>query len=42
LKNGLQIIGALTPEGIVAYLRRYPARDFTTVALGPKPLEVKN
>lgn len=31
-------INSLTPEGIVAHLRRYPAADFTIVTLGPKPL----
>jgi predicted Zn-dependent peptidase len=34
-------INGLTPEGIVGHLRRYPARDFTIVTLGPKALDVK-
>lgn len=34
-------INALSPESIVAYLHRYPARDFTIVTLGPKPLEIR-
>ena len=29
-------IGALTPKGIVEHVRRYPARNFTIVTLGPK------
>ncbi len=33
-------INALTPEGIVQHLRRHPARDFTIVTLGPRPLQV--
>jgi predicted Zn-dependent peptidase len=33
-------INGLTPEGIVSHLRRYPARDFTIVTLGPKPLHM--
>jgi predicted Zn-dependent peptidase len=34
-------IDGLAPEGIVDYLRRYPARDFTIATLGPKPLEIR-
>jgi predicted Zn-dependent peptidase len=34
-------IDSLTPERIVRHLREYPAKDFTIVTLGPKPLEVK-
>ena len=34
-------INALSPEKILAYLHRYPARDFTIVTLGPKALEIK-
>ena len=33
-------IDALTPEAIVAYLKRHPPRDFTVVTLGPKPLRL--
>jgi predicted Zn-dependent peptidase len=33
-------INSLTPAGIVEHLKRYPARDFTIVTLGPKPLHV--
>jgi predicted Zn-dependent peptidase len=33
-------INGLTPEGIVSHLRRYPARDFSIVTLGPNPLQV--
>src|SRR6266849_6621640 len=33
-------INALTPEGIVQYLRRYPPQDFSIVTLGPKPLRM--
>src|SRR5437763_13138839 len=33
-------INSLTPDGIVAHLRRHPPRDFTIVTLGPKPLMV--
>ncbi len=33
-------VNALTPEGIVAHVRRCPPADFTIVTLGPKPLEV--
>jgi predicted Zn-dependent peptidase len=33
-------INALTPESIVAYLHRYPAKDFTIVTLGPKQLQI--
>jgi predicted Zn-dependent peptidase len=33
-------IDGLTPQKIVAYLRRCPPKDFTIVTLGPKPLEV--
>ncbi len=33
-------INGLTPEGIVAHLRRCPARDFTIVTLGPKALRI--
>src|SRR5947209_11844801 len=32
-------INGLTPEGIVAHVRRYPPRDCTVVTLGPTPLE---
>jgi predicted Zn-dependent peptidase len=31
---------ALTPEAIVAHVRRQPPADFTIVTLGPQPLEV--
>jgi predicted Zn-dependent peptidase len=31
-------INRLTPDSIVAHVRRYPPRDFTIVTLGPKPL----
>jgi predicted Zn-dependent peptidase len=31
-------INSLTPQRIVAHLRKYPPRDFTIVTLGPKPL----
>ena len=33
-------VNALTPAGLVEHLRRCPARDFTIVTLGPKPLQV--
>ncbi len=33
-------IDSLTPEAIVAHLRRCPPRDFTIVTLGPKPLRI--
>lgn len=33
-------IDGLSPEGIVAHLRRCPPRDFSVVTLGPKPLEL--
>ena len=31
-------IDALTPAGILGYLERFPAQDFTVVTLGPAPL----
>jgi predicted Zn-dependent peptidase len=31
-------VQALSPARIVEHLRRYPARDFTVVTLGPRPL----
>src|SRR5947199_295291 len=34
-------VNALTPDSILDYLRRYPARDFTIVTLGPKELKIK-
>ena len=34
-------INGLSPESIVGYLGRYPAKDFTIVTLGPKQLEIK-
>jgi predicted Zn-dependent peptidase len=34
-------INGLAPESILRYLHRYPARDFTIVTLGPKPLEIR-
>jgi len=33
-------VNALTPESIVAYLRRHPPGDYTIVTLGPKPLRL--
>jgi predicted Zn-dependent peptidase len=33
-------INALTPQGIVAHVCRYPPREFTIVTLGPKPLKL--
>ena len=33
-------IDAITPESIIAHLERRPPRDFITVTLGAKPLEV--
>jgi predicted Zn-dependent peptidase len=33
-------IDGLTPETIVAHLKRHPPRDFTIVTLGPAPLRV--
>jgi predicted Zn-dependent peptidase len=33
-------IDGLTPGGIAEHVRRYPAKDFTIVTLGPKVLEV--
>jgi predicted Zn-dependent peptidase len=35
-------INGLTPDGIVAHLRRCPPRDFTMVTLGPRPLEFRS
>jgi predicted Zn-dependent peptidase len=35
-------IDSLTPETIVGHLKRFPAKDFTIVTLGPKPLEMKD
>ena len=32
-------INGLTPRDMVAHLRRCPAKDFTVVTLGPKPLQ---
>ena len=32
-------VNALTPDGILAHVRRLPPADFTIVTLGPKPLE---
>jgi len=36
----LKGINSLTPERIVAHVRKFPPRDFTIVTLGPTPLEV--
>jgi len=33
-------VNALTPDSIVAHLKRHPAKDFTIVTLGPKELTV--
>jgi predicted Zn-dependent peptidase len=33
-------VNSLSPQRIVAHLRKYPPRDFTVVTLGPKPLQV--
>ncbi|HEY8504836.1 MAG TPA: pitrilysin family protein [Gemmataceae bacterium] len=33
-------IDGLTPEGILEHVRRYPAKDFALVTLGPKELEL--
>jgi predicted Zn-dependent peptidase len=33
-------VNALSPERIVAHLRRCPPRDFTIVTLGPRPLDL--
>jgi predicted Zn-dependent peptidase len=33
-------IDALTPQGIVEHLRRFPPKEFTIVTLGPKPLRI--
>ena len=33
-------VNALTPESILAHVRRHPPADFTIVTLGPKPLEI--
>ena len=35
-------VNALTPEGILAHVRRLPPADFTIVTLGPKALDVVN
>jgi predicted Zn-dependent peptidase len=35
-----EIVDALSPESINAYLAAHPPRDFTVVTLGPKPLEM--
>jgi predicted Zn-dependent peptidase len=37
-----QAIVGLTPGAILEHIRRYPARDFTIVTLGPKPLKLKS
>jgi predicted Zn-dependent peptidase len=34
-------INALTPGSVLAYLDRYPPRNFTIVTLGPKPLRAE-
>jgi predicted Zn-dependent peptidase len=34
-------IDGLTPRKIVAHLRRHPPRDFSLVAIGPKPLKFR-
>ena len=36
-----EAIDNLTPRKIVAHVKRFPARDFTIVTLGPKPLKYK-
>jgi len=33
-------INALSPDTIIAHLRRCPPGNFTVVTLGPKPLEL--
>ncbi|MGF1581246.1 MAG: M16 family metallopeptidase [Gemmataceae bacterium] len=33
-------IDALTPDSIVAYAKKYPAKDVTLVTLGPEPLKM--
>jgi predicted Zn-dependent peptidase len=33
-------VNSLTPQRIVAHLRKHPPRNFTIVTLGPKPLQV--
>ncbi len=35
-------IDALTPDSIVAYAKKYPAKNFTLVTLGPEPLKVSS
>ena len=35
-------IDGLTPPSLLAHLDRYPAKDFTVVTLGPKPLTIPN
>jgi predicted Zn-dependent peptidase len=34
-------VNSLSPQRIVAHLRKYPPRDFTIVTLGPKALQVE-
>ena len=36
-----EAIDGLTPRRIVAHAKRFPAREFTIVTLGPKPLKFK-
>ena len=33
-----QKIEALTPDTVLDYLHRHPARDFTIMTIGPEPL----
>src|SRR5262249_44079382 len=33
-------INGLTPAGILGYVNKYPAKDFTVVTLGPEPLKI--
>jgi predicted Zn-dependent peptidase len=35
-------VEGLTPEGILAHLRRFPPGDFAVVTLGPRPLKVRD
>jgi len=35
-------VDALTPKGIMEHLRKYPAKDFTIVTLGPAPLKYQD
>jgi hypothetical protein len=33
-------VDSLTPDSILAHLRKYPPKDFTVVTLGPQALKL--